>query len=45
MQKHFQILSGICAEAIKLFPVINRLEAERGIAITVCAMAQLVRFD
>jgi hypothetical protein len=27
-------------EAIKLIPVVNRLKAERGIAITVCATAQ-----
>jgi hypothetical protein len=34
VQKHFLVLS--YPEAIKLFPVISRLKAERGIAITVC---------
>jgi UDP-N-acetylglucosamine 2-epimerase (non-hydrolysing) len=40
VQKHFLILLGIRPEAIKLFPVINRMKAERGIAVTVCARAQ-----
>lgn len=42
MRKHFFILLGTRPEAIKLFPVINRLKAEkrRDIAITVCATAQ-----
>ena len=40
MQKHFLVLLGTRPEAIKLFPVINRLKAERNIAITVCATAQ-----
>jgi UDP-N-acetylglucosamine 2-epimerase (non-hydrolysing) len=40
VQKQFLILLGARPEAIKLFPVINRLKAERGIAITVCATAQ-----
>lgn len=40
MQKHFLILLGTRPEAIKLFPVINRLKAEKDITITVCATAQ-----
>lgn len=40
MQKHFLILLGTRPEAIKLFPVINRLKAEKDIAVTVCATAQ-----
>jgi hypothetical protein len=40
VQKHFLILLGTRPEAIKLFPVINRLKGERDIAITVCATAQ-----
>jgi UDP-N-acetylglucosamine 2-epimerase (non-hydrolysing) len=34
------VLVGTRPEAIKLFPVINRLKAEEGIAVTVCATAQ-----
>jgi UDP-N-acetylglucosamine 2-epimerase (non-hydrolysing) len=40
VQKHFLILLGMRPEAIKLFPVINRLKGQRCIAITVCATAQ-----
>ncbi|WP_439405919.1 non-hydrolyzing UDP-N-acetylglucosamine 2-epimerase [Bradyrhizobium sp. DASA03076] len=42
MQKHFLILLGTRPEAIKLFPVINRLKSEnrKDVAITVCATAQ-----
>lgn len=40
MQKHFFVLLGTRPEAIKLFPVINRLKAEAHAAVTVCATAQ-----
>jgi UDP-N-acetylglucosamine 2-epimerase (non-hydrolysing) len=40
VRKHFLILLGTRPEAIKLFPVINRLKTEKGIAVTVCATAQ-----
>jgi UDP-N-acetylglucosamine 2-epimerase (non-hydrolysing) len=40
VQKHFLVLVGTRPEAIKLFPVINRLKAEECIAVTVCATAQ-----
>lgn len=42
MRKHFLILLGTRPEAIKLFPIINRLKAEKhkDVAITVCATAQ-----
>jgi UDP-N-acetylglucosamine 2-epimerase (non-hydrolysing) len=40
VQKHFFVLLGTRPEAIKLFPVINRLKAETSIAVTVCATAQ-----
>ena len=40
MGKHFLVLLGTRPEAIKLFPVINRLKAEKNIAVTVCATAQ-----
>lgn len=40
MRRHFLILLGTRPEAIKLFPVINRLKAEENIAVTVCATAQ-----
>jgi UDP-N-acetylglucosamine 2-epimerase (non-hydrolysing) len=40
VQKHFFILLGTRPEAIKLFPVINRLKAETHVAVTVCATAQ-----
>jgi UDP-N-acetylglucosamine 2-epimerase (non-hydrolysing) len=40
VQKHFLVLVGTRPEAIKLFPVINRLKAEINIAVTVCATAQ-----
>lgn len=40
MQKHFLVLLGTRPEAIKLFPVINRLKAEKDITVTVCATAQ-----
>jgi UDP-N-acetylglucosamine 2-epimerase (non-hydrolysing) len=38
--KHFLVLLGTRPEAIKLFPIINRLRREKGIRITVCATAQ-----
>lgn len=40
MQKHFFVLLGTRPEAIKLFPVIIRLKAEKGATVTVCATAQ-----
>ena len=40
MEKHFFVLVGTRPEAIKLFPVINRLKAERRSIVTVCATAQ-----
>jgi UDP-N-acetylglucosamine 2-epimerase (non-hydrolysing) len=40
VQKHFFVLVGTRPEAIKLFPVINRLKAEADAAVTVCATAQ-----
>jgi UDP-N-acetylglucosamine 2-epimerase (non-hydrolysing) len=40
VQKHFFILLGTRPEAIKLFPVINRLKAEPRAVVTVCATAQ-----
>jgi UDP-N-acetylglucosamine 2-epimerase (non-hydrolysing) len=40
MQKHFLVVVGTRPEAIKLFPVINRLKAEKDIAVTVCATGQ-----
>jgi UDP-N-acetylglucosamine 2-epimerase (non-hydrolysing) len=40
VQKHFLILLGTRPEAIKLFPVINRLKAENNSTVTVCATAQ-----
>ncbi|MCI4677055.1 UDP-N-acetylglucosamine 2-epimerase (non-hydrolyzing) [Rhodoblastus acidophilus] len=40
MQKHLFVLVGTRPEAIKLFPVINRLKAEKDVALTVCATAQ-----
>jgi UDP-N-acetylglucosamine 2-epimerase (non-hydrolysing) len=42
MRKHFLILLGTRPEAIKLFPVINRLKSEKAkdVAITVCATGQ-----
>jgi UDP-N-acetylglucosamine 2-epimerase (non-hydrolysing) len=40
VRKHFVILLGTRPEAIKLFPVINRLKGEKDIAVTVCATAQ-----
>ena len=36
----FSFLLGTRPEAIKLFPVINRLKAEKHVAVTVCATAQ-----
>jgi UDP-N-acetylglucosamine 2-epimerase (non-hydrolysing) len=38
--KHFLVLLGTRPEAIKLFPVINRLKCERRAVVTVCATAQ-----
>jgi UDP-N-acetylglucosamine 2-epimerase (non-hydrolysing) len=40
MKKHFFVLIGTRPEAIKLFPVINRLKAEADSIVTVCATAQ-----
>jgi UDP-N-acetylglucosamine 2-epimerase (non-hydrolysing) len=40
VQKHFLVLLGTRPEAIKLFPLINRLKAEKNSAVTVCATAQ-----
>ena len=40
MKKHFFVLLGTRPEAIKLFPVINRLKGEGCAAVTVCATAQ-----
>ncbi|MGY4481241.1 UDP-N-acetylglucosamine 2-epimerase [Bradyrhizobium sp. LM3.2] len=42
MRKHFFILLGTRPEAIKLFPVINRLKAEKSkdVTVTICATAQ-----
>jgi UDP-N-acetylglucosamine 2-epimerase (non-hydrolysing) len=40
VQKHFLVLLGTRPEAIKLFPVINRLKAETSVAVTVCVSAQ-----
>ena len=40
MQKHFIVLLGTRPEAIKLFPVIKRLKAEKQAVVTVCATAQ-----
>jgi UDP-N-acetylglucosamine 2-epimerase (non-hydrolysing) len=40
VRRHFLLLLGTRPEAIKLFPVINRLKAEKDIEITVCATAQ-----
>ncbi|MBW5438040.1 UDP-N-acetylglucosamine 2-epimerase (non-hydrolyzing) [Bradyrhizobium canariense] len=42
MLKHFLILLGTRPEAIKLFPIINRLKAEnrKDVVFTVCATAQ-----
>ena len=40
MQKHFFVLVGTRPEAIKLFPVINRLKADSRAVVTVCATAQ-----
>ena len=40
MSKHFLVLFGTRPEAIKLFPVINRLKLEPGVRVTVCVTAQ-----
>ncbi len=42
MRKHFLVLLGTRPEAIKLFPVINRLKAQKSknLAVTICATAQ-----
>lgn len=40
MQKHFLILVGTRPEAIKLFPIINRLRTENSVFVTVCATGQ-----
>jgi UDP-N-acetylglucosamine 2-epimerase (non-hydrolysing) len=40
VRKHFFIVLGTRPEAIKLFPVINRLKAEKDTHVTVCATAQ-----
>jgi UDP-N-acetylglucosamine 2-epimerase (non-hydrolysing) len=39
-KKHFFVLLGTRPEAIKLFPVINRLKSDGRAAVTVCATAQ-----
>ncbi len=40
MNNHFLVLLGTRPEAIKLFPVINRLKSEERATVTVCATAQ-----
>jgi UDP-N-acetylglucosamine 2-epimerase (non-hydrolysing) len=40
VKKHFLVLLGTRPEAIKLFPVINGLKAEKDAVVTVCATAQ-----
>ena len=40
MRKHFLVMLGTRPEAIKLFPVINRLKAENDVDVTVCVTAQ-----
>ncbi|MBN8968265.1 MAG: UDP-N-acetylglucosamine 2-epimerase (non-hydrolyzing) [Rhizobiales bacterium] len=40
MKKHFFVVLGTRPEAIKLFPVINRLKTEQDATVTVCATAQ-----
>jgi UDP-N-acetylglucosamine 2-epimerase (non-hydrolysing) len=40
VQKHFFVLLGTRPEAIKLFPVIDRLKTESRAVVTVCATAQ-----
>ena len=40
MRRHFFVVLGTRPEAIKLFPVINRLKAEERANVTVCATAQ-----
>ena len=40
MSKHFLVLFGTRPEAIKLFPVINRLKSEPRARVTVCVTAQ-----
>ncbi|CAH1669228.1 UDP-N-acetylglucosamine 2-epimerase [Hyphomicrobiales bacterium] len=40
MQKHFLVLLGTRPEAIKLFPVINRLKSENDVKLTVCSTGQ-----
>jgi UDP-N-acetylglucosamine 2-epimerase (non-hydrolysing) len=40
VSRHFLVLLGTRPEAIKLFPVINRLKAEKDISLTVCATGQ-----
>lgn len=40
MEKNFFVLLGTRPEAIKLFPVINQLKADKNTVVTVCATAQ-----
>ena len=40
MRRHFFVVLGTRPEAIKLFPVINRLKADERANVTVCATAQ-----
>ena len=40
MEKHFLVLLGTRPEAIKLFPVIKRLKADKQAFVSVCATAQ-----
>lgn len=40
MKNHFLVLLGTRPEAIKLFPVMNRLKGEKQVAVTACATAQ-----
>jgi len=40
MQNDFLVMGGTRPEAIKLFPVINRLKAETSAIVKVCATAQ-----
>jgi UDP-N-acetylglucosamine 2-epimerase (non-hydrolysing) len=40
MLKHFLVLFGTRPEAIKLFPVINRMRSDQNVRVTVCITAQ-----
>ncbi len=39
-RKHCLVLVGTRPEAIKLFPIVNQLNKEKGVRVTVCATAQ-----